>query len=113
MLWAGKPGFEKLRIAVWMLAQQQRLGFNDAQILADYPGLLSPNDLEAAWQYRDEHPEEIEEAIRRNEDGPIDPDHPIVVGTPITVFALRSDRKGLAHVGKEVTDTESRSAHCS
>jgi type III restriction enzyme len=47
------------RIAVWMLAQQQRFGFADTQILSDYIGTLSQDDLKAAWQYRDEHPEEM------------------------------------------------------
>lgn len=53
------------RIAVWMLEDARRAGVNDAGLLLDYPSLTA-RDLAEAWAYVDEHPEEIEKAIRAN-----------------------------------------------
>ena len=44
-------------INVWGLVERQRLGMPDADILADVQG-LTPEDLEAAWEYYRAHPEE-------------------------------------------------------
>jgi uncharacterized protein (DUF433 family) len=55
------------RIAVWMLEEARRAGVGDLDLLRDYPG-LSVFDLEAAWQYVDTHREEIEQAIRLNQE---------------------------------------------
>ena len=55
------------RIAVWMLVESKRLGRTDAQLLADHPG-LSQDDLNAAWAYFAAHPDEIDAAIRANND---------------------------------------------
>jgi uncharacterized protein (DUF433 family) len=52
-------------INVWGLVERRRHGLNDARILGSILG-LTPADLEAAWDYYAEHPEEIEEVIRRN-----------------------------------------------
>ena len=54
------------RIAVWMLEEARRAGVGDLELLKDYPG-ISVFDLEAAWQYVDTHREEIEQAIRLNQ----------------------------------------------
>jgi uncharacterized protein (DUF433 family) len=56
------------RIPVWVLVGYRRLGKSDADLLRDYPS-LRPGDLEAAWLYAAAHPEEIERAIRENEEG--------------------------------------------
>ena len=40
-------------------------GALDADIMASVQGLM-PEDLAAAWEYYEQHPEEIEEFIRRN-----------------------------------------------
>ena len=56
------------RITVWGLAAYRRLGMSDDRILQAVQG-LTPADLEAAWEYAVNHPEEIERAIRQNEDG--------------------------------------------
>jgi uncharacterized protein (DUF433 family) len=53
------------RITVWGLAEWRRLGLPDARILEIVQG-LTPADLEAAWEYTDAHPQEIDEAIRLN-----------------------------------------------
>ena len=55
------------RIPVWVLVDYRRLGVDDARLLEFYP-TLTQEDLGAAWQYDREHPAEIEEAIRRNQD---------------------------------------------
>ncbi|MDP3850922.1 MAG: DUF433 domain-containing protein [Luteolibacter sp.] len=54
------------RIAVWMLEEARRAGVGDLELLKDYPG-ISVFDLEAAWQYVETHREEIEQAIRLNQ----------------------------------------------
>jgi uncharacterized protein (DUF433 family) len=54
------------RIAVWMLELARRSGVGEIELLKDCPG-LSGFDLEAAWQYVEDHEQEISEAIRRNE----------------------------------------------
>ncbi|MCU0795917.1 MAG: DUF433 domain-containing protein [Akkermansiaceae bacterium] len=55
------------RIAVWMLEKARRAGVGDLDLLKDYPG-LSVFDLEAAWQYVESHHDEIEQAIRLNQE---------------------------------------------
>lgn len=56
------------RITVWGIANLRRLGATDAEILQSIQG-LTPADLEAAFEYAAAHPEEIDEAIRQNEEG--------------------------------------------
>ena len=56
------------RITVWGLAAYRRLGLDDAGILHAVQG-LTPADLEAAWDYVAAHPDEIDRAIRENEEG--------------------------------------------
>jgi uncharacterized protein (DUF433 family) len=56
------------RITVWGLAAYRRLGMSDDQILQAVQG-LTPADLEAAWEYVAANPEEIDRAIRENEEG--------------------------------------------
>ena len=55
----------RTRIAVWMLAEAKKLGRTDAELLADFPD-LTQEDLDAAWAYYASHPDEIETAIREN-----------------------------------------------
>jgi uncharacterized protein (DUF433 family) len=61
----GDACVRRTRIAVWMLVNARRLGITDEQLLSDYPG-LTQDDLNAAWAYHAAHPEEIETAIREN-----------------------------------------------
>ncbi len=56
------------RIPVWVLVGYRRLGKSDANLLRDYPS-LTPADLEAAWEYAAANPEEIDRALRENEEG--------------------------------------------
>ena len=55
------------RITVWGLVAYRRLGMSDARIVPAIQGLTLA-DLEAAWEYAAAHPEEIDEAIRANEE---------------------------------------------
>lgn len=55
------------RIPVWGLIESRRLGISEAQLLDDYPH-ISAADLVNAWAYADAHSEEIEEAIRKNQE---------------------------------------------
>ena len=56
------------RIPVWVLDNCRRLGMPDVQILSTYSS-PTPPDLEAAWDYVAANREEIEQAIRENEEG--------------------------------------------
>jgi uncharacterized protein (DUF433 family) len=63
----GEACVGRTRIAVWMLEEARRSGVGDLELLKDYPG-LSVFDLEASWQYVEDHAQEISEAIRRNQE---------------------------------------------
>ncbi len=56
------------RIAVWMLVQAKQLGISDERLLNDYEPPLTRAELDAAWDYYEKHREEINEAIRLNEE---------------------------------------------
>ncbi|HEY7424940.1 MAG TPA: DUF433 domain-containing protein [Gemmataceae bacterium] len=56
------------RIPVWILVGYRQLGVSDEDLLRYYP-TLTPADLEAAFAYAASHAEEIETAIRENEEG--------------------------------------------
>jgi uncharacterized protein (DUF433 family) len=56
------------RIAVWVLVNYRRLGATDDEILRAYPSLTTA-DLEAAFTYATANGEEIDRAIRENEEG--------------------------------------------
>jgi uncharacterized protein (DUF433 family) len=56
------------RIAVWMLVEARRLGYDDAALLQRYDPPLTAQELAAAWRYAEKHREEIEASIRDNRD---------------------------------------------
>jgi uncharacterized protein (DUF433 family) len=56
------------RIPVWVLQGYRQLGMADTAILRAYPS-LNASDLEAAWEYAAANAEEIDRAIRENEEG--------------------------------------------
>ncbi len=64
----GDACIRESRIPVWVLVNYRRLGGSDADLLRDYPS-LTPADLEAAWAYYAANREEIDRAIRENEEG--------------------------------------------
>ena len=59
----GRACVRNTRITVWGLVNSRRLGLADTQILENIMG-LTPEDLQAAWDYYREHPAEIDEDIR-------------------------------------------------
>jgi uncharacterized protein (DUF433 family) len=63
----GEACVRNMRIPVWLLIEWMRLGQPDAEILLDYPA-LSAQDLAAVRAYAEMYPEEIEEAIRANDE---------------------------------------------
>lgn len=63
----GEACVRATRIPVWVLVGYRQLGVGDERLLEFYPALTRA-DLEAAWAYHRDHPDEIEDAIRRNEE---------------------------------------------
>lgn len=57
------------RIAVWMLVEAKQLGLTDDEIRNRYEQPLTEAELDAAWDYYASHREEIDQAIRQNEEG--------------------------------------------
>jgi uncharacterized protein (DUF433 family) len=61
----GDACIRKTRVTVWGLVQSRKLGASDAHILENIVG-LTPDDLEAAWEYYRLNQAEIDEEIRLN-----------------------------------------------
>ena len=61
-----EPRIADTRIPVWVLIQARRHGTWDADILRIYP-TLKEEDLVNAWNYYQNHQDEIEHQIRANE----------------------------------------------
>ena len=55
------------RITVWGLVEWKKLGLTEPEIVDRVVG-LTEEDLEVAWEYYDKNREEIEQAIRDNEE---------------------------------------------
>src|SRR5205823_6272909 len=56
------------RIAVWMLVHARQLGVSDEQLRNDFEPPLAQTELDAAWDYYEKHRDEIDQAIRDNEE---------------------------------------------
>jgi uncharacterized protein (DUF433 family) len=63
----GDACIEGTRIPVWVLVGYRRLGVSESELLYNYP-TLSAADLVNAWVYAEAHSEEIDTAIRENEE---------------------------------------------
>jgi len=63
----GDACIEGTRIPVWVLVSYRRLGVSESELLYNYP-TLSATDLANAWVYADANPEEIDTAIRENDE---------------------------------------------
>ena len=59
------------RIPVWLLVSFRREGLTDGKLLDAYPD-LSAADLVNVWAYAEAYPEEIEIAIREQEEADLD-----------------------------------------
>jgi uncharacterized protein (DUF433 family) len=63
----GEACIVRTRIPVWTLENYRRLHWTEAAILENFPALRAA-DLVNAWAYADAHSEEIDKAIRENEE---------------------------------------------
>ncbi|MEZ2275410.1 MAG: DUF433 domain-containing protein [Microcoleus sp.] len=63
----GDACIDNTRIPVWLLASYRNDGATDAFILDCYPH-LSAADLVNVWAYTEAYPDEIEEAIRQQDE---------------------------------------------
>lgn len=57
----------RTRIPVWSIERMRQLGFSDIEVLRSYPTLRA-EDIVEARSYAAHHQEEIEKAIRENEE---------------------------------------------
>lgn len=64
---SGEARILRTRIPVWLLVGLRDEGMSDADLLANYPGLL-PSDLAQAWAYAEGHPGEIARALREQQE---------------------------------------------
>ena len=62
----GRACIRDTRIPVWSLVAAQRLGASDIALLDYFVTPLTPGDIQAAWAYHEQHPEEIETDIRQS-----------------------------------------------
>ena len=81
------------RIPVWTLEEWRQLGQTESEILANYPS-LSAADLVTAWAYTNDHPDEIAEAIRLNneEDSDESERDPSAVDARVSTRTVGRDR---------------------
>ena len=63
----GEACIRRTRIAVWGIVSWKRLGMTDEWFLENYPG-LTHQDLDAAQAYYETNREEVDRAIRENEE---------------------------------------------
>lgn len=63
----GAARIRDTRIAVWMLVRARQLGVDNGDLIDSYGPLLTQEDLNAAWTYHQQHPQEIDADILRNE----------------------------------------------
>lgn len=63
----GEPCVRNTRHTVAGLVQWQRLGLSDDEILQRHPD-LTQDDLDASWKYCHDNPEEINRAIKDDEE---------------------------------------------
>jgi uncharacterized protein (DUF433 family) len=63
----GDARIRATRITVRGLVERRAWGLSDAEILEHLPGLTQP-DLNVAWEYYEAHREEIDQAIRENDE---------------------------------------------
>ncbi len=62
----GRACIRNTRITVWGLVNSRRLGATESEILNSTAG-LTPEDLQAAWDYYGAHAAEIDADISENE----------------------------------------------
>jgi len=63
----GEACIVRTRIPVWTLENYRRLGWTEVAVLENFPSLRAA-DLVNSWAYADAHAEEMDKAIRANEE---------------------------------------------
>ncbi|EDN69098.1 protein containing DUF433 [Beggiatoa sp. PS] len=63
----GEACIRQTRIPVWTLVSLRSQGATDNELLEEYPG-LAQTDLEATWRYYQNHQNDIEQAIAKQDD---------------------------------------------
>lgn len=63
----GAARIRNTRYTIWGLVEWRQLGLSDAEILRRHPD-LSQADLNTAWGYYEHNREEIDQAIRANQE---------------------------------------------
>jgi uncharacterized protein (DUF433 family) len=56
------------RIPVWSIIESWRFGVTEAELPMHFTTSITPEDVQAAFGYFRAHPEEIEEAIQKNQE---------------------------------------------
>src|SRR5262249_10377934 len=78
----GEACIRGTRIMVWLLVHLHRRGKAESDLLAAYPGVTAA-DLDDAWDYYRQHPDEVEQAIWINT---VAVNHP--PGMPVPAWSL-------------------------
>jgi uncharacterized protein (DUF433 family) len=63
----GRACIRHTRLPVWSVVVARRLGVSDDDLLGYFVTPLTPDDIQAAWAYCEQNPEEIEADIQQNE----------------------------------------------
>jgi len=88
----GAPRIRDTRHTVHGLVEWKRLGLTDAELLSKFDPPLTQSDLDAAWQYAAEHPDEIERALWADRAAMIAPNS----GEPVAMVVAEGRRLGLS-----------------
>ncbi len=82
----GDARIRNTRIPVWLLVLKHQAGQLDAEVLDDYPSLKQA-DLDAAWDYYQKNPLEVEQTIWLSDTAANVPD-----GTPVPAAVIVAGR---------------------
>lgn len=63
----GEACVRSFRIPVWLLVEGRQIGMSDEALLKAHPA-LNQADLDAAWDYYAQHRDEVETALKANDE---------------------------------------------
>ena len=87
----GRAHVDGTRIPVWILIAHQRSGMSNRDLLANYPP-LTPEALDAVWEYYRRHPLEIDRDVWYQDiAGNVSPDGPVPTAAIIEGIRLGLD----------------------
>ena len=64
----GQARVRDTRIPVWSLVAAQQLGATNEELRSYFVAPLTAADIDAAWEYEEQHAEEISQVIRESEE---------------------------------------------